>query len=67
MAKRKKKAEIILSPEEQREADYQKAIRRMEGAEKMLQLEDKVHMYREAMQMFEALGDYEDSEIRRKN
>jgi len=66
MAKRKKKAEIILSPEEQREADYQKAIRRMEGAEKMLQPEDKVHMYREAMQMFEALGDYEDSEIRRK-
>lgn len=66
MAKRKKKAEVILTPEEQREADYQKAVRRMEGAEKMLQPEDKVHMYREAMQMFEALGDYEDSEIRRK-
>ena len=44
MAKRKKKQEVVLTPEQQREADYQKAIRRMEGAEKMLQPEDRVHM-----------------------
>ncbi len=66
MAKRKKKAEVILTPEQQIEADYQKAVRRMEGAEKMLQSEDRLHMYREAVQMFEALGDYEDSEARKK-
>ncbi len=66
MAKRKKKQEVILTPEQQREADYQKAVRRMEGAEKMLQPEDRVHMYKEAIQMFEALEDYEDSEARRK-
>ncbi len=66
MAKKKKKQEVILTPEQQREADYQKAVRRMEGAEKMLQPEDRVHMYKEALAMFEALGDYEDSEARRK-
>lgn len=66
MAKKKKKQEVILTPEQQREADYQKAVRRMEGAEKMLQPEDRVHMYKEALLMFEALGDYEDSEARRK-
>lgn len=66
MAKKKKKPEIVLTPEQQREADYQKAVRRMEGAEKMLQAEDKVHMYREAIRMFEELGDYEDSQIRKK-
>lgn len=66
MAKRKKKQEVILTPEQQREADYQKAVRRMEGAEKMLQPEDKVHMYKEAIQMFEELGDYEDCEVRKK-
>lgn len=66
MAKKKKKQEVILSPEEQREADYQKAVRRMEGAEKMLQPEDRVHMYKEAIRMFEELGDYEDSEARKK-
>lgn len=66
MAKKKKKAEIVLTPEQQLEADYQKAVRRMEGAEKMLQPEDKVHMYKEAMLMFETLGDYKDSEVRRK-
>lgn len=66
MAKRKKKQEVILTPEQQREADYQKAVRRMEGAEKMLQPEDKVHMYKEAIRMFEELGDYEDCEVRKK-
>ncbi len=66
MAKKKKKEEIILTPEQQREADYQKAVRRMEGAEKMFQTEDKVRMYKQAIQMFEALGDYEDSELRKK-
>ncbi len=66
MAKRKKKQEVVLTPEQQREADYQKAIRRMEGAEKMLQPEDRVHMYKEALRMFEELGDYEDSEVRKK-
>lgn len=66
MAKRKKKQEVILTPEQQREADYQKAVRRMEGAEKMLQPEDKVHMYKEALRMFEELGDYEDCEVRKK-
>lgn len=66
MAKRKKKQEIILTPEQQREADYQKAVRRMEGAEKILQPEDRVHMYKEAIQMFEELGDYEDCEVRKK-
>lgn len=66
MAKRKKKQEVVLTPEQQREADYQKAIRRMEGAEKMLQPEDRVHMYKEALKMFEELGDYEDSEVRKK-
>lgn len=66
MARKKKKQEIILTPEQQREADYQKAVRRMEGAEKMLQPEDKVHMYREAIRMFDELGDYEDSEARKK-
>lgn len=66
MAKRKKKQEVVLTPEQQREADYQKAVRRMEGAEKMLQPQDRVHMYREAIQMFEELGDYEDSEVRKK-
>lgn len=66
MAKRKKKQEVILTPEQQREADYQKAVRRMEGAEKMLQPEDKVHMYKEAIRMFEDLGDYEDCEVRKK-
>lgn len=66
MAKKKKKTEIFLTPEQQREADYQKAVRRMEGAEKMLQAEDKVHMYREAIRMFEELGDYEDCEVRKK-
>ena len=66
MAKKKKKSEIILTPEQQREADYQKAVRRMEGAEKMLQAEDKVHMYREAIRMFEELDDYEDSQVRKK-
>ena len=66
MAKKKKKSEIILTPEQQREADYQKAVRRMEGAEKMLQAEDKVHMYREAIRMFEELDDYEDSQARKK-
>ena len=65
MAKRKKKQEVILTPEQQREADYQKAVRRMEGAEKMLQPEDKVHMYKEALRMFEELGDYEDCEVRK--
>lgn len=65
MAKKKKKSEIILTPEQQREADYQKAVRRMEGAEKMLQAEDKVHMYREAIRMFEELDDYEDSQVRK--
>ena len=65
MAKRKKKQEVVLTPEQQREADYQKAIRRMEGAEKMLQPEDRVHMYKEALRMFEELGDYEDSEVRK--
>lgn len=57
---------MILTPEQQREADYQKAVRRMEGAEKMLQPQDRVHMYKEAIQMFEQLGDYEDSEVRKK-
>ena len=66
MAKRKKKQEVILTPEQQREADYQKAVRRMEGAEKMLQSGDRVRMYKEALQMFEELGDYEDSEVRKK-
>lgn len=66
MAKRKKKQEIVLTPEQQREADYQKAVRRMEGAEKMLQSSDRVRMYKEALQMFEELGDYEDSEVRKK-
>ena len=66
MAKRKKKQEVILTPEQQREADYQKAVRRMEGAEKMLQPEDKVHMYKEAIRMFEELGDYEDCEVLKK-
>lgn len=66
MAKRKKKQEVILTPEQQREADYQKAVRRMEGAEKMLQSSDRVRMYKEALQMFEELGDYEDSEVRKK-
>ncbi|MDE7312806.1 MAG: hypothetical protein K2N87_14490 [Eubacterium sp.] len=66
MAKRKKKQEVVLTPEQQREADYQKAVRRMEGAEKMLQPQDRVHMYKEALQMFEELGDYEDSEVRKK-
>lgn len=66
MAKRKKKQEVILTPEQQREADYQKAVRRMEGAEKMLQSGDRVRMYKEAIQMFEELGDYEDSEVRKK-
>lgn len=66
MAKKKKKQEIILTPKQQQEADYQKAVRRMEGAEKMLQPEDRVHMYKEAIEMFEALGDYEDSEARKK-
>lgn len=66
MARKKKKQEIILTPEQQMEADYQKAVRRMEGAEKMLQPEDRVHMYKEAIQMFEQLGDYEDSEVRKK-
>lgn len=66
MAKKKKKQEIILTPEQQKEADYQKAVRRMEGAEKMLQAEDRVHMYKEAIQMFEELGEYEDSEVRKK-
>ena len=66
MAKKKKKQEVILTPEQQQEADYQKAVRRMEGAEKMLQPEDRVHMYKEAIQMFEQLGDYEDSEARKK-
>lgn len=65
MAK-KKKEEIILTPEEQREADYRKAVRRMEGAEKLLQAQDRVHMYKEAIRMFEALGDYADSEARWK-
>ena len=67
MAKKKKKQEVILTPEQQQEADYQKAVRRMEGAEKMLQPEDRVHMYKEAIQMFEQLGDYEDSEARKKH
>lgn len=66
MARKKKKQEVILTPEQQREADYQKAVRRMEGAEKMLQPQDRVHMYKEAIQMFEQLGDYEDSEVRKK-
>ena len=66
MAKKKKKQEVILTPEQQQEADYQKAVRRMEGAEKMLQPEDRVHMYKEAIQMFEQLGDYEDSRIKRR-
>ncbi len=66
MARKKKKMEIILTPEQQQEADYQKAVRRMEGAEKMLQAEDKVHMYREAIRMFEGLDDYQDSEVRKK-
>ena len=66
MAKKKKKQEVILTPEQQQEAAYQKAVRRMEGAEKMLQPEDRVHMYKEAIQMFEQLGDYEDSEARKK-
>lgn len=65
MAK-KKKSEINLTPEQQTEADYQKAVRRMEGAEKMLQPEDRVHMYKEAIQMFEALGSYKDSETYKK-
>ncbi len=65
MAK-KKKAQIILTPEQQQEEDYKKAVRRMEGAEKMLQAEDRLRMYKEAMQMFAALGNYEDSEVRRK-
>ncbi len=66
MAKKKKKTEIILTPEQQQEADYQRAVRRMEGAEKMLQAEDKVHMYREAIRMFQQLGEYEDSQVRKK-
>lgn len=61
MAK-KKKVEKNLTPDQQLEADYQKAVRRMEGAEKMLQPQDRVHMYKEAMLMFEALGGYKDSE-----
>lgn len=66
MAKKKKKQEILLTPEQQLEADYQKAVRRMEGAEKMLQPEDRVQMYKEAIQMFETLGEYNDSETRLK-
>jgi len=66
MAKKKKKLEVILTPEQQLEADYQKAVRRMEGAEKMLQSGDRVRMYKEAIQMFEELGDYKDSEVRKK-
>ena len=66
MARKKKKQEIILTPEQQREADYQKAVRRMEGAEKMLQPEDKVHMYREAIRMFDELGDYEEGIVMMK-
>lgn len=64
MAKKKKKE--ILTPEQQTEADYQKAVRRMEGAAKMMQPKDKVHMYKEATRMFEALSDYKDSRERKK-
>lgn len=64
MAKKKKK--IILTPEQQMEADYQKAVRRMDGAAAMLQSQDRMHMYKEAAQMFDGLGDYKDSRERKK-
>lgn len=62
----KKKKEALLTPEQKLEADYQKAVRRMEGAEKMLQAEDRMHMYREAIRLFEDLGGYQDSAERIK-
>lgn len=58
MAKKKKRE--ILTPEQQTEAEYQKAVRRMEGAAKMLQPKDRLHMYKEAIQMFTELGGYKD-------
>ncbi len=65
MAK-KKKQELDLTPEQLKEMQYQKAVRRMEGADKMLQAGDRVHMYKTAMKMFEELGDYEDSKEQSK-
>lgn len=65
MAKKKKKA-VYLSPQEQMEADYQRAIRRMHGADKMYQAKDKVQMYRQAVKMFDKLGSYEESENYKK-
>ena len=62
----KKNKQEILTPEQQTEADYQKAVRRMEGAAKMMQPKDKLHMYKEAARMFDALGDYKDSKERKK-
>lgn len=64
MAKRKK--QIVMTPEQKTEADYQKAVRRMEGTAAMLQSQDRLHMYKEAIRMFEELGDYKDSKERKK-
>ncbi len=65
MAKKKRKA-IHLTPEQQLEADYQKAIRRMNGADKMCQAKDRVQSYRQAMKMFQKLGNYGESELYKK-
>lgn len=65
MAKKKRKA-IHLTPEQQLEADYQKAIRRMQGADKMCQAKDRVQMYRQALKMFQKLGNYGESEVYKK-
>lgn len=65
MAKKKKKA-VYLTPEQQLEADYQKAIRRMNGADKMYQAKDRVQMYRQAIKMFQSLGNYGESEVYKK-
>ena len=59
MAKKKRKEP--LTPAQRKEIKYNRAIRRMEGAKRMLQAEDRLRMNRQAMRMFKSLKGYKES------
>ena len=59
MAKKKRKES--LTPAQRKEIKYNRAIRRMEGAQRMFQAEDRLRMNKQAMRMFKSLKHYKDS------